>query len=261
MENSTCYLNPSWNNLVFEKRNKLFGAYQLRKGYNKNVVLGLIFCASFTAFSFSVPTLVSFIGLHDEQLTNQLKDLGGIVILPPPPIIPITPPVKPKDPTIKVKNTNLPPKVVTDPVPDEPLPPIEPSPIDVQITDVGTTPIPAALQTEAPITIEPKKVYVFAEKMPAYDGGLESLYKFLGGNLRYPAIDRRNGTEGTVFVQFIIDEIGNVTDVEVFRGISATLDKEAVRVIMSMKKWKPGSQNGQPISIKMILPIKFKLTT
>ena len=261
MENLTCYLNPSWNNLVFEKRNKLFGAYQLRKGYNKNVVLSLIFCASFTAFSFSVPTLVSFIGLHDEQLTNQLTDLGGIVILPPPPIIPITPPVKPKDPTIKVKNPNLPPKVVTDPVPDEPLPPIKPLDTEPPVASVGAGAIGVNTPDVPLEVVKPKEPYTAVEIMPTYDGGLDGLYKFLGKNLRYPAIDRRNGTEGTVYVQVVINETGNVTNIQVIRGLSATLDEEAKRVISLMKQWKPGIQNQEAVSVKMVVPIKFKLTT
>ncbi len=261
MENSTCYLNPSWNNLVFEKRNKAFGAYQLREHYHKNVVLGLLVCGSFTAFSFCVPTLLSSLGLDGSPLVKQPKSLDRIILLPPPTLIPITPPVKPKDPIIKVKNPNLPPKVVTDLVPDEQLPPIEPTFDETPITNAGDASVGIETTNVQPTISKPTEPYISVEIMPAYEGGMEGLYSFLGNHLRYPSIDRQNGTEGTVYVQFVINETGAVTNIQVIRGLSNTLDEEAKRVISLMKKWKPGIQNHEAVSVKMVVPIKFKLTT
>jgi periplasmic protein TonB len=260
MESSTYYLNPSWNNLVFEKRNKEFGAFQLRKRYAKNVVFGLLICTSFTVFSFSVPMLLSLMGVKNDDEAKLPKELSGITLTAPPVLIPV-PPAKPKEPIVQAKNTNLAPKVVTDLVPDEPLiAAIEPSHIDLPLEDGGTISDQTSMPIESTIIAEPKKIYSFAEKMPVYETGLDAMQKFLLKNVRYPAIDRRNGTEGTVYVQFIIDEIGTVSNVEVIKGISTTLDNEAMRVIASMKQWKPGSQNGQPVSIRMVIPIKFKLS-
>jgi periplasmic protein TonB len=260
MESSTYYLNPSWNNLVFEKRNKDFGAFQLRKRYSKNMALGLLICTSFIMFSFSMPTLLSLMDAERNSLSKLSKELSGITLIAPPVLISITPPVKPKNPIVQAKNTNLAPKVVIEQVPDEPLAAIEPSPVERPQTDVSTTSMQTTMPAEPTIIAEPKKIHSFAEKMPVYESGLDAMHRFLSKNVRYPAIDRRNGTEGTVYVQFIIDEIGTVSNVEVIKGISTTLDNEAVRVIASMKQWKPGSQNGQPVSIRMVIPIKFKLS-
>jgi protein TonB len=261
MENTICYLDPSWNSLVFEKRNKAFGAYRLREQYHKNVLLGLLTCALFTTFSFCVPTILALVGSTSVPLGKSNKTIDGIIFTTPPPLA-LTPPlVKPKDPIIKVKNTNLPPKVVTDPVPDETLQPIKPMDVDPQIIENGSGTVGIEVPEQPLALVKPKEPYSVVEIMPMYEGGLENLYKFLGKNLRYPSIDRRNGLEGTVYVQFVIDEIGNVTNISVIKGLSATLDEEAKRVFALMRPWKPGIQNHEAVSVKMIVPIKFKLTT
>jgi protein TonB len=95
--------------------------------------------------------------------------------------------------------------------------------------------------------------------MPQFEGGVQAMYRFLRRHLRYPRADQSIGLEGTVFVRFIIDVTGTVTGVEVIRGASGSLDKEAMRVISLMPKWKPGSQHGMPVNVRMVLPIKFEL--
>jgi protein TonB len=208
-----------------------------------------------------VPSLLSSIGLKSVTPIKINQDLCGLTIITLPPIIPITPPAKPKDPVIKVKNPNLPPKVVTDLVPDEQLPPIEPTFDETRIINTGNASIGIETPNVQPTISKPTEPYISVEIMPAYEGGMEGLYSFLGNHLRYPSIDRRNGTEGTVYVQFVINETGNVTNIQVIRGLSNTLDEEAKRVISLMKKWKPGIQNHEAVSVKMVVPIKFKLTT
>jgi protein TonB len=95
--------------------------------------------------------------------------------------------------------------------------------------------------------------------MPEFEGGAKAMYKFLRKHLRYPRADQQMGFEGTVFVRFIIDITGTVTGVEVIRGVGGSLDKEAMRVIALMPKWKPGSQHGAAVNIRMVLPIKFEI--
>jgi protein TonB len=88
---------------------------------------------------------------------------------------------------------------------------------------------------------------------------MAAMYKFIGKNLKYPASARRMGIEGSVFVSFIVDKAGVISDVQVVKGISADCDKEAERVVKQMPNWKPGKQNGRAVKSKFVLPIKFKL--
>ena len=117
--------------------------------------------------------------------------------------------------------------------------------------------------TEEQVTEEPvpqsKKVYESVEQMPEFPGGMDGLMRYLQQNVQYPPIAVQNNVQGRVVVQFIIDETGQVGDVEVVRSVSEEVDAEAVRVIKSMPKFEPGRQNGEPVAVWYTLPIAFKM--
>ena len=97
------------------------------------------------------------------------------------------------------------------------------------------------------------------EVKPEFPNGNEGLGKYLSENIKYPKKALKNGITGKVFVQFVIDKTGKVTKVVAVRGVEKSLDKEAVRVIKSMPKWKPGMKDGQPVKVKYTIPINFKI--
>ncbi len=97
------------------------------------------------------------------------------------------------------------------------------------------------------------------ENKPEFPGGQDAMFKFIAEHTKYPEIAKENGITGKVFVQFVIDKDGAVTDVKVIRGIDPYLDKEAVRVVKSMPKWQPGLQRGKPVKVSFQLPINFTL--
>ena len=103
------------------------------------------------------------------------------------------------------------------------------------------------------------QVFTVVEEMPAYKGGLEALGSFLGSNIQYPESARKNGTEGTVFTQFIVNTDGSMSDITVMKGIGNGCDEEAVRVLKAMPPWIPGMQNGKAVKVRFVLPIKYKL--
>ncbi|MBO7133900.1 MAG: energy transducer TonB [Bacteroidales bacterium] len=96
------------------------------------------------------------------------------------------------------------------------------------------------------------------EVKPEFPNGNEGLAKYLSENIKYPKKALKNGITGKVFVQFVIDKSGKVTNVVAVRGVEKSLDKEAVRVIKAMPKWKPGKKDGQPVNVKYTIPINFK---
>ena len=116
-------------------------------------------------------------------------------------------------------------------------------------------------EEQAPEETEPqsKKVYNSVEQMPEFPGGQEGLMRYLQQNVQYPPTAVQNNVQGRVIVQFIIDETGQVGDVEVVRSVSEEVDAEAVRVIKSMPKFEPGRQNGEPVAVWYTLPIAFKM--
>jgi TonB family protein len=97
------------------------------------------------------------------------------------------------------------------------------------------------------------------EVMPEIPGGTEALYKFLGSNIKYPRSATEQGIQGTVYVQFVINEQGKVSDATILRGVSPELDAESLRVINLMPAWKPGTVDGKPVCVKYTVPIKFSI--
>ncbi|RKX17639.1 MAG: energy transducer TonB [Candidatus Zixiibacteriota bacterium] len=97
------------------------------------------------------------------------------------------------------------------------------------------------------------------ENKPEFPGGQAAMFKYIAEHTKYPEIAKENGITGKVFVQFVIGKDGKVTDVKVIRGIDPYLDKEALRVVKSMPKWKPGSQRGKAVKVSFQLPINFTL--
>lgn len=117
------------------------------------------------------------------------------------------------------------------------------------ITDIGTYEGEDTGETE---------VFHVVEDMPSFPGG--NVSKWIAKNVKYPVLAMENGIQGKVFIQFVIERDGSITDVKVARGVDASLDKEAVRVVQSMPKWKPGKQRGKPVRVAYTLPINFQLS-
>lgn len=104
-----------------------------------------------------------------------------------------------------------------------------------------------------------EEVFTIVENMPSFPGGDEALLKYLGQNIKYPAIARDAGIQGRVYVTFVVEKDGSVTDVKVLRGIGGGCDEEAIRVVENMPKWSPGKQRGKPVKVQYNLPIRFTL--
>lgn len=116
---------------------------------------------------------------------------------------------------------------------------------------------PAAVEEEEP---EEQTIFEVVEQMPEFpDGGMAGLMQFLSKNIKYPTIAQENGTQGRVTVQFVVNRDGSIVDAKVLRGVDPYLDKEALRVVGTMPKWKPGMQRGKPVRVKYTVPVMFRL--
>ncbi len=109
------------------------------------------------------------------------------------------------------------------------------------------------------VVVEPK-IFTVVEEMPEFKGGLKSLYKFLGENIKYPAREKDAGIQGVVHLRFVVGKKGEIRDVEVLRGVNEAINNEAIRVLKAMPNWKPGKQRGKKVRVSYMLPIRFKLT-
>jgi protein TonB len=139
---------------------------------------------------------------------------------------------------------------------------------DVEVEDDIEIDVEADQETEVedftPIVedeeeVQEMEIFTVVESMPTYPGGDAARMKFLQENIKYPQMARESGIQGTVYVTFVVEPDGSVSDVRVLRGIGGGCDEEAVRVIKAMPKWIPGKQRGKPVRVQFNMPIKFTL--
>lgn len=257
-------LQTRWEDIVFANRNKEYGAYILRIGYARNVIIALLVTLFIFAFIMAYPAIKDFF-FKEEVVKIPPRVMKYTDLAAPPPIDKNTPP-PPRDipPPVKETIKFVPPKVTEKEVeevnvPDQKeLKEVEPA----QDTNEGEgtefidEPAPAPVEEPGE---DPNKVYTIVEQQPEFEGGTSAMYKFINKNTKYPATARRMGIEGSVFVSFVIDTEGKISEVQTVKGISADCDKEAMRVIQSMPRWKPGKQNGRAVKVRFVVPIKFVL--
>ena len=138
---------------------------------------------------------------------------------------------------------------------------VETESIEINTEDDKDVEVVIAAPVEDPVEEEEEEVvFVVVETMPEFPGGQQALFKYLSENVKYPVIAQENGIQGRVICQFVVNKDGSIVDVEVVRsGGDASLDKEAVRVIKSMPKWKPGKQRGKAVRVKYTVPVNFRL--
>jgi len=120
------------------------------------------------------------------------------------------------------------------------------------------------IEDYVPVEVEEEEVveqeiFQIVEEMPSYPGGEAKLMEYVAKNIKYPQIARETGIQGRVFVGFVVEPDGSVSNVKVLRGIGGGCDEEAMRVVKSMPKWKPGKQRGKAVRVSYMLPVNFKL--
>lgn len=114
---------------------------------------------------------------------------------------------------------------------------------------------------EPQVGTEPEEpdFFVVVEEMPEFPGGLAKMYEFLRENIQYPQVAKDNSIEGKVYLRFIVDEKGRISNVVVLRSVGGGCDEEALRVVKAMPRWKPGRQRGKPVRVQYTLPVHFEL--
>ncbi|NOT37656.1 MAG: TonB family protein [Saprospiraceae bacterium] len=258
------------DDMVFQDRNKSYGAYHLRRLYDKHMTKAIIIASLLFWLMVSIPKIISTIkGMIPKNSDLELKE---VTLTEPPPIDPNKPPPPPPPkvdpPPIKDQIKFVPPKVKKDEeVKDEEPPP--PTIEEIKDKEIATETkkgeeggVDASLlEPEPPAVVEEKveKPFDYVEQMPEFPDGTAAMYKYIQENLKYPAIARENDIQGRVIVQFVVNKNGEISKVSVARGIGGGCDEEAIRVVRSMPRWKAGKHNGNPVPVNFTLPIQFKL--
>ena len=270
--------------VIFENRNKKYGAYFLRNRYERNlkVSIGIVLLSAIAIIGFfkfmpkkvhvedtyAIPVTIELEhNIFEKKIEKKIEQVDKKIIKK----VRVktanyTTNIKPvEDDKVKVEH-----KVATidelktvaignqtikdgaDPTGDI---------TDGSVTNNGVLDVPI----DKPIVVEPEvvkpvaKIWDFAEVNPSYVGGMDAMMKFLSKNIVYPIYGRENNMEGKVIVQFIVDEKGVVTNPIVLRGMGGEFDENAIAAVKKMPKWNPGMQRGIPVKVKFTIPISYKL--
>jgi periplasmic protein TonB len=270
----TNVFDKEWVELVFEGRNKNYGAYVIRKNQGNNTVWGLVITLAMGGAAIIVPQLVQ---AFSNPVPVEERYIGGEVVLDDnievkekiEPIVVETPPAAPVE-TIK----DLPFVVVPNDEVDEIIPsnedkdktktgnvttvgePSDGDGILIEETFGGGGNEPDIIEKE--IELPP---ILIAEQMPEFIGGEEEMMKYLGSHIVYPETEKENGIAGTVYLQFVIERDGSISNVNTLRGVrgGVGLQNEATRIVQAMPKWLPGKQNGKTVRVQFNLPVNFRL--
>jgi protein TonB len=251
--------SPAFDDIVFEDRNKEYGAYRLRKRYNRNVTIALLIGILILATAVITPYLNAKASENkskraERQVQIKMEKLDQPNEQAPPP------PPPPPPPTDVVQQQKYVPPVVVDSIRPEDVKQLMTA--DQAQTEVKNTEVVEAVQTvkeevqEAEAEPEP---FVVVEEMPMFPGGDKALLDYIGEHTQYPEIAKENNIQGKVIVRFCVTPKGGVSQVSVLKGVDPELDKEAIRVVNTLPTFKPGKQGGKPVPVWYMVPISFTL--
>jgi protein TonB len=261
----------SWNNvtlderndLVFEGRNQEYGAYELRRNYNKRVsyIVG-----GMALFSLALLGVKKFADRPKDEDVQETIKVEQIDLTPPPPVDEQPPPPPPPPPPPMVEMVKFTPPVIKEDALEE-----EPQKLqeDVKETNVGTKDQEGDKDIVAPPTevagpAEPAapEIFTIVEEQAEFPGGIAAMQKYIASNIQYPSMARDAGIGGKCFLKFVVNENGEISNVEILKGVPGCpdCDKEAVRVVRSMPKWKPAKMTGRSVKCYFNLPVSFKIS-
>ena len=273
-------ISNEWSDMMFENRNKEYGAYVLRRQTGRRNVISMIavllLFAAVMVFMIAKNAYEAY--QKEHAVMDQVTELSALT--------------QQKKKEAKVERKEIPVKMeqqqvvekvkssvkFTAPVikkDDEVKPEDELKSQDEIMNSkvaigalnvVGNDESGEVLKAKEVIATEPvkpkeeeNKVFDVVEQMPSYPGGMGALMQYLSSNIKYPVIAEENGIQGRVICTFVVEKDGSITDVKIAKSVDPSLDKEAVRVVKSMPKWIPGKQNGSAVRVKYTLPVTFRL--
>ncbi len=270
-------ISRDWTEMVFEGRNKEYGAYRLRKNAGKRNLYSLItiFIAALAIWggislvkfvesrtkSVAQTSVAEISALNQPKKKAEVKQQKKVKLEQPEkvvervkssvkftaPVIKKDNEVKPED-ELKTQDELMSTKTAI-------------GALDVKGNDDASGEVlklkEAVAQPEPKPEVE--KVFDVVEQMPSFPGGPSALMEWLSNNVKYPVVAQENGVQGRVVVSFVVERDGSITDVKVVRGVDPSLDKEASRVVRAMPRWIPGKQNGSAVRVKYNVPVAFRL--
>ena len=268
--------SPEWIELIFEGKNKEYGAYYLRNTSARRYIAGILAVLVFVIIVSLLPALIEKVkssvnrNLGNISTTVELTNIKSIEeqvqeeniiretepVAPPPVLkstIKFTPPVITEDENVRDDEQMISQEELNE------------SKVQISIATVEGVDDPDAVdiaelkEHKVIVAAKEEEVFVSVEQMPQFPGGERALLEYLGKSIRYPVAAMENGVEGKVILRFVVNTDGTIGDFTVLQGADSSLNEEAVRVVSEMPQWSPGRQNGRPVRVYYTVPVHFKI--
>ena len=278
--------SKEWTDIVFEGKNKEYGAYVMRmksdSRHNRAVLYVIAGVAIILITALILSVLAAKKALADQEALEQYRLSNEQEVIEaqleeeieeeiediPEPVQEQQPEALPEEILNTIKNTEI--EIVADEEVEEQI--VSQEELQETTTAIGATTFDQGTDdlnvvreyldeaiVEEKTPVEDNKVFEAVEQMPTFPGGEAELMKYLSKNLSYPTLAAEHGIQGTVLLQFVVQKDGSIGEVKVVRSKDPDLDKEAVRVVKGMPKFIPGRMNGQAVNVWFTLPVRFKL--
>lgn len=263
-------LHSDYLDILFENRNKRYGGYELRRRYPERARNALLMVLLAAGIAFTLPVIAS----KSDEGTMKYPHVDPVVIrelrrIPKPERpLPEIPRHAVEPPAVQPTVSNPVPTVVSDDQVTQPPKPVDS--LEGKVVGLHDNPgDPNGLTPDLnkptghgkqpvgdPADDKPVTTFTWVEQMPEFNGDLG---RYLSNAVQYPEAAQERGQEGKVLVQFVVNEDGSISNIEILQGGVPEFEREAVRVVSGMPKWKPGRQNGQPVKVYFKLPVNFRL--
>jgi protein TonB len=250
---------PAFDDIVFENRNKEYGAYRLRKKYNRNVIIALIIGIVIMSTAIITPYLNAKAAENrakktERQVEIKMENLDQPTetVAPPPP-----PPPPPED--VVQQSRYVPPVVVDSVKPEETVQLMTADQAQVEVQNEEVVEEVQVVAEEVQENVDEAEPFVVVEEMPMFPGGEPALLAYIAEHTQYPEVAKENNIQGKVIVRFCVTSKGGVDKVSILKSVDPELDAEAIRVVQSLPAFKPGKQGGKPVPVWYMVPINFTL--
>ena len=261
--NSEEILKASYEDIIFDGRNKQYGAYELRKQYERNVIMAISISTLVLLLVAFGPVILKMLQTDDNLKVVQVKLDNKVNMEEAPPLnedLPPPPPIKlPQVEQIKF----VPPKIVETVTKEEEIATIEEIKNNANVGTVTQegekTQIVEKVDDIVATTEKPEEPLTFVDQQPEFPGGDEALLEYITKNIKYPAQAQDLNIQGTVYVQFVVGKDGKVRDPKILKDIGGGCGQEAQRVVLMLPPWKAGKQAGKEVPVYVKMPIKFQL--
>jgi periplasmic protein TonB len=251
------FFSDNIDDILFENRNKTYGAFEMRRKYNKQFIISALVSVLVFVLIFLIPFIIIN---RPEKALKESPYYTEFISSQPVDIVPPEDELLPELIKLQKKAAYTVPQVVTN-ADEKALSDLNSDTEEADTTLKGNNPDGSTHGVLDGEGADDDAIYTYVQEPPVFPGGDMARKSFIQHNIVYPQLAKQNKIQGIVYVSFIVEKNGTLTNAKIMQGIGAGCDDEALRVVKLMPKWKPGKRQGHEVRVQIVMPLNFILQT